>query len=59
MCNLTDQFNEEELMNDPEYIAYLQRKRDEMNEYMEWYLKSIQDKVDREIDPYEYSHINV
>lgn len=64
MCVLTDFPNEneftnyDELMNDPNYIAYMEQKHKEMNEYMEWYLKSIQDKVDMEIDPYEFSHIN-
>ena len=58
MCNLADHYNEEEMMKDPLYLEYLERKHKEEQEYLEWYIKSIQDKVEREIDPYEFTHVN-
>ena len=58
MCNLTDHFDEGELMKDPEYLQYLEQKNKEMNEYLDWYLKSIETKVEIEKDPYEHTTVN-
>lgn len=57
MCNLTDHFNEEEffkqLEEDEDFKAYIQTIK---REWMEVVLKSIEDRVDKEIDPYEHTH---
>lgn len=57
MCNLTDNFNGEEMMNDPEYLKYLEQQHKEMEEYLDWYIKSLEEKVERDIDPYENTHL--
>lgn len=61
MCNLTDHFNEEEfykqLEQDDDFKAYMEQKRLEWIEFMEHELKSIEDLVEKEIDPYEHTHL--
>lgn len=51
MCVLGENPNDfmayDELMNDPDYIAYNKRKMDELDEYLEWYLKTKEDKEKR------------
>lgn len=46
-----------ELQNDPEYIKYQEQKLQEWSEYLDSQIESIKNKVDREIDPYEQSHL--
>lgn len=46
MCNLTNHFNEEVLINDPEYISYMNEKFREMKEYHDWYVKSLQNETE-------------
>lgn len=61
MCNLTENPNEflseDELMNDPQYLQYLELQYKQMDEDLNQYLKSLEEKVEREIDPYEQSHL--
>lgn len=62
MCNLTENQNDypshEELMKDPLYVEYMERKHKEMEEYLDWYTKSLENKIEVEKDPYELTHIN-
>lgn len=46
-----------ELQNDPEYIKYQEQKLQEWSEFLDKEIESIKNKVDREIDPYEQSHL--
>lgn len=62
MCNLTENPNDfesqEDLMNDPQYLAYMELQHQQMAEYLDAFTKSIENKIDIEKDPYELTNVN-
>lgn len=47
----------QELENDPEFREYMELKRQEWMMAMEEEFKSLQDKINNGIDPFENSHL--